>query len=168
MSPTLTVNGIPCDPAACTVVDPGHAWSFGGNVVAGADIFDTNFALQSITPPGNGGTVAVVATIDADAGSIITDIGGVNLGAVMASAQISAHQITETIVIRIGANDRSGGDFLGRWTAAPVQCVVGVPPDCRPPEMQQPIPTLGDAGVLALTVLVALVAALWSGLGAKR
>lgn len=157
---SLTVNGIACPPALCQISTP--AWTFTGNVLADGNVFDTNFALQSITPPGAGGHVTIVATLDVDAASMITALGGVNLDAVSASASTTGGRITETIDLDIGANQHTGGDFLGTWTATPPpQCVVGVPPDCSPPQAPPvPLPTLGEWGVLGLSVAIALAAVL--------
>lgn len=148
----MTVNGVACNPSNCLVVNP--QWTFSGGVVAGGNVLDTTYSLQSVNPPGAGGTVTVVATLDAKATDLQGNIGGVDLnGSAVPSITFANGQVREQLVLTVGANGKTAGDYLGTWTTPaappPPTCTVGVPPDCLAPS-NLPIPTLSFPAIILL------------------
>lgn len=165
----MSVNGVACNPSACTVVSPG-AWSFSGSAFATGNVVDTTYSLQAINPPGAGGAVTVVVGADTpDAASVSAVIGGVDRGgSATGSVAIVDGKVTETLALNVGANGSTGGDYQATWVATqtPPFCTTCVPP---PITHMAPIPTLGEWGIYGLDALIVIVFALFlRGLWSNR
>ena len=151
MNPTLTVNGVSCDPSNCLVVTPNG--TFSGSVFAGDTVLDITYLYQAITPPGPGGTLTVVASVDAPAVmGLHAEFGGVDLnGSAQGSTAFANGRVTDTLTLTIGPSGKTGGDLLAQWLIPPpMTCpppLIGTPPDCRevpppPPQVCTP-PAVG-------------------------